>query len=67
MKRRDPLIEPPTPDDEEHRIARKLDLTVAGCPCRRCAHMRDIATVGMQPFGEEDDQALAAIDRMNRR
>jgi hypothetical protein len=59
--------EPPEPDDEAHAINRRLGLTVAGCPCRRCANLRDIATVAGSRFGDEDPEALAAMDRMNRR
>jgi hypothetical protein len=59
--------EPPAPDDEAHRIMRTLDLTVTGCPCRRCSNLRDMATVSLSRFGEEDEAALAAIDRINQR
>lgn len=59
--------EPPEPDDRDHRVMRTLDLTVAGCPCRRCSHLRDIATVSKARFGEEDEEALEAMRRMMRR
>jgi hypothetical protein len=59
--------EPPCPDDEEHRIMRRLNLNVSGCQGRSCCNMRDIAKVGMSKFGDEDDDALAAVDRINKR
>lgn len=59
--------EPPEPKNEEHRIMRTLDLTVVGCSCRRCCNLRDLAAVAMSKFGEEDDRALAAMDRVNKR
>jgi len=59
--------EQPNPKDREHRIADELNLTVSGCDCRRCENLRDIAIVSASRFGKEDERALAAMDRMNRR
>jgi hypothetical protein len=55
--------EPDPPDDEQHRAMRALDLTVAGCPCRRCASLRDHARISRDKFGQEGPEALAAITR----
>jgi len=60
-------FEPAPPDDQRHRAADELNLTVAGCPCRRCAGLRDRSLVASYPFGFEGDDALAAMARMNRR
>lgn len=69
-----PVIERPAPDDQDHRTARSLNLTVAGCDCRRCANLRDLATIAGAKFGREDEprfgggpHVLAAIDRVNAR
>lgn len=57
--------EVPTIDDRAHRILYgELHLSVSGCNCRRCCEIRDISTVGMQPFGQEDDRALKAMQRI---
>ena len=68
------MTERPTPDDRDHRIARTLGLTVPACDCRRCANLRDLATIAGSRFGREDEarfgggpHVLAAMDRVNAR
>lgn len=49
------------PDD--HEAYRALDLTKPGCDCPQCEGIRDRTIIARSRFGEESDEALAAMAR----
>lgn len=56
------------PESEDHRVLRvQHGLTTVGCNCRWCENERDLAIIHLAEFGEEDERALAAIDRTIKR